>query len=180
MRYHSTYLLALLGASLIPTVSFAAVNGEDCNTDIVQLTRPQGGLVMPTHCVSLLDDVTSASGGPITYDLGLKAPVAGVQVTAVNGLPDAVRFLVGTDNDCTAGTITITTSDIRGGAENNLLGGATSTTLDVDTTAPAGNTAVTINLHDVPIGEFVNLRWATVAGCTGGFDINMVTYEVKR
>lgn len=153
-------------------------NGEGCNTDITQFTQPAGGMVKPFWCVSLLDDISSASGGPVVFDLGLRPPTTLQAGSAVGGLPDAITFEVGTDDDCTAGTVTITTSEVRGGAESNLA--APNPTLDVDTSSPAGATKININLHDVPIGPFLNLRWSGVAGCTGGFDILGLGYETSR
>lgn len=173
----SSIALTLLLGVLLPTAALAA-NGEGCNTDIVQFTQPSGGMVKPFWCVSLLDDVSSASGGPIVFDLGLRPPTSLQAGSAVGGLPDAITFEVGTDNDCTAGTVTITTSEVRGGAESNLA--TPNPTLDVDTSSPAGATRININLHDIQIGPFLNLRWTGVAGCTGGFDILGLGYETQR
>lgn len=163
------WLLTLIGALglLIPS-SVWAVNGAGCNYsgDPPQFVTPSGGMMLPIWCVILVDNTTSGSGGPVIYSLG---------ENSTRGVPDAISFLVGTDEDCTAGTVTITTSEVKGGVENDLT--SPNPTLDL---AGTGTTRINVNTHDAPIGAFVNTRWTAVSGCSGGFDILMIGYENKR
>lgn len=155
-------------ALLFPLAALAT-NGEDCNVDVTQFTKSLGGKVRALGCISVLDDINNGVGGPISYQLGTDTRFA--------GQPDAVRFLVGTDNDCTAGTVTLTTAWAENGVENNLT--AAGTTLDIDSTSPAGTTAITVAVRNNTVAPFLLFRWSG-AVCVGGFDILMIPYEIQQ
>jgi hypothetical protein len=166
-------LLILLGALwLLPTAAFAA-DGDACAAVDYSAVS---GRVSSIRCAILLDDKTPASGGPIIFDMATW-DIAGETTRLTGGLPDQLRFVVSRDNDCTAGTVTITHSDVSGGTPaNNFVAGST-TTLDVDTSSPAGATDVAINVRNGrPIGRYISASWAGAA-CAGGFDINIIGYE---
>jgi len=151
--------LALLFAAPI----FAA-NGDRC--DAAQF-RQTGGDVIASWCFKLVDDVTSASGGPIVFDLATAGPP-----NQVTGIPDTIVFEVGTDEDCSAGSVTFTTSKVSGGVETELA--EDNPVLDL-----SGAATVSIE-YTSPPGGFVNTRWTGVGGCTGGFDVLMIGYRVRR
>lgn len=157
--------LGALGGLLLGSPVWAA-NGDAC--DSAQFTKPTGGLVKPVWCVKVLDNISSASGGPVELNFAN---------TTLRGLPDEIVFKVG-QSDCTAGTVTIRSADVSGSSYEDLI--AASSDLDVDSTSPAGNTAVRVNLHDIPLGQFINFRWSGGAGCTSGFDILAIGYERTR
>jgi hypothetical protein len=171
-----TRLFALAGAIglLLGSAPAFAANGDDCGS--TQFTKTTTGRLTPVWCKKVLDDVTSASGGPVELDFtGLATSTAATQIK--RGIPDAIVFKVGF-TDCTAGTVTIRSKEVSGGSFEDLL--AASTDLDVDATAPAGNTIVRVNTHDIPIGQIIGFSWSAGAGCSTGFDILAIGYEVAR
>lgn len=174
-----TRLLALLGAFglLLPTTSWAA-NGDAC--DATQFV-PAGGRVKAIWCVVILDNIAGgpgASGGPIVLDMRTLSVGTNTHTTRI-GLPDELRFVVGADNDATIGTVTLTHSDVSGGPANNFVAGA-ATTLDVDSSSPAGTTDVAIDIAGGrPIGGFINASWSNLTA-VGGFDVLVIGYEVAR
>lgn len=154
-----------------------AANGDACGS--TQFTKVGNGKVKAIWCLKVLDDAAAGavagSGGPIELDFtGLPASTAAAQIDT--GLPDEIIFKVGF-TDCTAGTVTMRTTEVSGGAFEDLI--AASSDLDVDATSPAGNTAVRVNLHDIPLSGIVKFRW-TGATCTSGFDILAIGYERTR
>jgi len=162
-------LLLMWGLWLLWPLASLAGAGDPCELPGVggaQVALSGTGQMKPIWCVKLIDDVSTGSGGPIEFNLA-----------NVRGLPDAIRFEVGTDNDCASGTGTIQTALTPGGARSNL---PSSPTLDLDSSSPAGNTAITVNLHDVPIGLYLETSWTGVAGCGGGVDILAVGYEAAH
>jgi hypothetical protein len=165
--------LAFLGW-LLPAAAWAA-DGDPCAAIDYSAVA---GRVSSIRCAILLDDKTgvAASGGPIIFDMATW-DVAGETTRLTGGLPDQLRFVVSRDNDCTIGTVTITHSDVSGGVPtNNFVAGA-ATTLDVDTSSPAGATDVAINVRNGrPIGRYISASWSGIT-CAGGFDINIIGYE---
>lgn len=154
---------------LWPLASLAG-NGEGCNADQTQFANMSGGAMQALWCVSLVDDTTSGSGGPVSYDLR----TGSTSSPNAKSLPDVMSFFVGTDNDCTAGSVTISTALVVGG-ESSLLSG--SPTLDL---SGVGTTRINVDLHQEPLGNIIQTEWSAVAGCAGGFDVLMVAYEYRR
>lgn len=168
------FILMLLGIGLLSLPALAANNSSCWGTADFQAIQKKG--VSPLYCIRLLDDIATASGGPSTFNLATLSttPLFSTGVASA-GFPDLISFEVGTEN-CAAGTITITTSEVVGGPENTLPGAPT---LDL---AGASNsvTRINVNLQASPLGSVINTRWsgASAGGCA--FDVLMVGYEVKR
>lgn len=160
-------LAGALGLLLFSSSAFAAA-GDPCNYtgDPVQYTPTRGGNVKAVWCVLLVDNATTNAATEFNMATN----------PAIRGLPDAVSFIVGGDNDCSVGTVTITTAETSGGVQNVLTG---SPTLDVDSTSPAGTTRINVNLQGSPIGPFITSTRASFT-CTGGADVMMIGYEFAR
>jgi len=166
-------VLALL--FLLPASAWAAT-GDSC-WNSTQFQAIKAAQLQPLYCLLLLDEIATASGGPQTINLAT-LPTTPTTGQAGAGFPDVLTFEVGSDENCAAGTVTITSSQVAGGAEKNLpqVNGVTPT-LDL---SGVGTVAINVNLRESPMGSVVNATWsgASAGGCS--FDVLMIGYKIDR
>ena len=158
--------IAFLGTLLLAASALAG-DGETCNTDQSQFTtKGGGGQIRRMWCVTALDNKGTVSGSA-SYVLA-NSPT--------KGLPDFLSIVVGTDEDCTLGTVTVTSSDVLGGAESTLVG-CSSSTLDLSN---SGTKRINCDLHGTALlGGVLNFVWTSVSGCgIRGFDVNVIGVEL--
>lgn len=170
-------LLLLVGGLLAAFLAgpVLAADGAACGSDNFAVGTDTSSPIFrgpwrPIWCIVLCDDDTAASGSCSDFNFTTAGSPAGSI-----GLADLISFEIGSDNDCTAGTITLTTTQVSGGQSHNIGG---EYQLDL---AGVGNTRITnaVNIG-APLGAIIEVDFAGVAGCTGGFDIIMIGYEEIR
>jgi hypothetical protein len=161
------YALALL-LLLTPAAAVAFSDGDPCPPELVtaidETSPPQGNARI--FCRILLANKTTATNGtsPVTFSLfSLPTP----RSWPPQSFPDSLAFKL-VLNDCTAGTITLTHSEIIGGIETKFAGNNfnASPTIGLGTSGTDYSYLVVTPFERY--GPFINARWASVAGCTEG------------